>query len=96
MIASKADLDAVLDPDESEDYKLNRELSLDSYAYSVMERDALEGRSFEDIVVEYDTSYRSEKPLKVFGGQHRITAINNVNHPLNLRSFLGFFCPSAP
>ncbi len=74
-LASKSDLDAVLDPEESEDYKLNRNIYRDNYAYKLMESDSLAGRSFEDLVVEYDTSYRSEKPLKVFGGQHRITAI---------------------
>ncbi|MEW6374749.1 MAG: hypothetical protein AB1502_03035 [Thermodesulfobacteriota bacterium] len=75
ILASKCDLDAVLDPEESEDYKLNRNIYTDNYAYKLMESDALKGRSFEDLVVEYDTSYRPEKPLKVFGGQHRITAI---------------------
>jgi hypothetical protein len=74
-LASKSDLDAVLDPEESEDYKLNRNIYTDNYAYKLMESDAIQGRSFEDLVVEYDTSYRPEKPLKVFGGQHRITAI---------------------
>ena len=74
-IVSKADLDAVLDPMESEDYKLNRGLYLDTYAYRKMEKDALLGRNFEDLVIEYDTSYRSHVPLKVFGGQHRVRAI---------------------
>lgn len=74
-LVSKTDLDAVLDPSESEDYKLNRGIYTDTYAYRLMQNDALKGRSFEDLVVEYDTSYRSERPLKVFGGQHRIKAI---------------------
>lgn len=74
-IASKADLDAVLDPMESEDYKLNRGLYLDTYAYRKMEKDALLGRNFEDLVIEYDTSYKPHIPLKVFGGQHRVKAI---------------------
>jgi hypothetical protein len=78
VISAKADLEAVLDPQESEDYKLNRNIYTDTYAYRLMEKDAKEGRSFEDIVVEYDTSYRPEKPLKVFGGQHRIQAINEA------------------
>lgn len=75
VLASRTDLDAVLDPAESEDYKLNREIYTDTYAYRLMESDALKGRSFEDLVVEYDTSYRADRPLKVFGGQHRIMAI---------------------
>ena len=77
-LASKTDLDAVLDPEESEDYKLNREIYTDTHAYRVMENDAINGRSFEDLVVEYDTSYRGEQPLKVFGGQHRIKAIEKA------------------
>jgi hypothetical protein len=75
-IVSAADLDAVLDPMESEDYKLNRDLYLDTYAYQKMEYDAMRGRSFEDLVIEYDTQYRPHLPLKVFGGQHRIRAIS--------------------
>src|SRR4030043_1533387 len=43
-----------------------------------MEKDAFQGRSFEDMVIEYDTSYRSDLPLKVYGGQHRIRAITKA------------------
>ena len=43
-----------------------------------MEEDSKEGRSFEDMVIEYDKSYRPLKPLKVYGGQHRIRAITNA------------------
>lgn len=75
ILASKTDSEAVLDPEESEDYKLNRGLYTDTYAYKLMESDAKQGRSFEDLVTEYDTSYRPEKPLKIFGGQHRALAI---------------------
>lgn len=75
VLSLKSDLDAVLDPVESEEYKLNRNIYTDSYAYRLMEADAIKGRSFEDIVVEFDSEYRPDKPLKVFGGQHRITAI---------------------
>jgi len=77
-IATKADTDAVLDPQESEDYKLNRGLYTDNYAYKLMESDAKKGRSFEDIVTEYDDSYRPTKPLKVYGGQHRVLAIKEA------------------
>jgi len=78
VLASLADLEAVLDPEESEDYKLNRELYLDNYAYRLMEADAKRGRSFEDIVTEFDETYRSKTPLKVFGGQHRVQAIREA------------------
>jgi len=47
-------------------------------AYKTMEQDALNGRSFEDMVVEYDTSYRIKKPLIVYGGQHRLRAIEKA------------------
>ena len=74
VLVENADVDAVLDADD-EEYKLNRDLSTDKYAYRVMEQDAIRGRSFEDLVIEFDTSYRASKPLKVYGGQHRIEAI---------------------
>jgi len=74
-ITSKTDSEAVLDPMESEDYKLNRGIYTDTYAYRKMEDDAFQGRSFEDLVIEYDTSYRPDIPLKIFGGQHRVRAI---------------------
>ncbi len=72
----KVDLEATLDSNEDDGvYKLNRDLTEDKAAYKVMESDAKSGRSFEDLVLEYDTQYRSETPLKVYGGQHRIKAI---------------------
>jgi hypothetical protein len=74
-MATATDCDAILDPHDGEDYKLNRDLYTDTYAYKKMEEDAKKGRSFEDIIIEYDKSYRPEQPLKVFGGQHRINAI---------------------
>jgi hypothetical protein len=77
-IAMKADLEAVLEPMESEEYKLNRGLYTDTYAYHKMEEDAQLKRSFEDLVTEFDTSYRPTIPLKVFGGQHRIRAIQEA------------------
>ena len=74
------DLEASLDADEEEDeiYKLNREITEDQAAYKLMEEDALNGRSFEDLVLEYDTSYHATKPLKVYGGQHRLRAITKT------------------
>ncbi|MCO6452246.1 MAG: hypothetical protein J5I90_15800 [Caldilineales bacterium] len=75
-LALKCDLEATLDADDDDDlYKLNRDITEDKIAYRDMENDALGGRSFEDIVLEYDTSYRADTPLKVYGGQHRIRAI---------------------
>jgi hypothetical protein len=79
LLVKHCDLEATIDDDEDgELYKLNREITEDEIAYKQMEKDAIAGRSFEDIVIEYDTSYRSNKPLKVYGGQHRITAITKA------------------
>lgn len=94
VVVNNSDLEAVLDPTESEDYKFNRDIYTDTYAYQLMRADALSGRSFEDLVVEYDTSYRPEKPLKVFGGQHRIKAMQeatkqDVNSVHGVRVFFG-------
>ena len=40
-----------------------------------MKKDALDGRSFSNIVAEYTTNYDKDHPLKVIGGQHRFIAI---------------------
>jgi len=75
-LAKHCDLEATIDESEDDElYKLNRDITEDEAAYKQMEKDAIAGRSFEDIVIEYDMSYRNNKPLKVYGGQHRITAI---------------------
>ena len=75
-LSNACDSEASLDGgEEDEIYKLNRDIEEDKTAYQQMEQDAQKGRSFEDIVLEYDTSYRPKKPLKVYGGQHRLKAI---------------------
>src|ERR1051326_3671918 len=79
VLIESCDTQASLDADEDDEiYKLNREITEDQAAYQQMEADALKGRSFEDIVLEYDTTYRSKKPLKVYGGQHRLSAISKA------------------
>lgn len=79
VLAQHCDLEASLDADEDDEiYKLNREITEDQAAYKLMEEDALNGRSFEDLVLEYDTSYHTTKPLKVYGGQHRLRAITKA------------------
>lgn len=78
-LVALSDFEASLDPtDEDEIYKLNRDITEDKVAFKSMEEDALNGRSFEDMVVEFDTSYRKDQPLKVYGGQHRIKAITSA------------------
>lgn len=78
-LSDSCDYEATIDPDdEDEVYKLNRDITEDQAAFKFMQKDASDGRSFEDIVIEYDTSYHSKKPLKIYGGQHRLKAIENV------------------
>lgn len=79
VLAQHCDSEASLDADEDDEiYKLNREITEDQAAYKLMEEDALNGRSFEDLVLEYDTSYHPQKSLKVYGGQHRLRAIEKA------------------
>ena len=69
------DTDARLNVNNPEAFRANRELLLDNKTYQKMKEDALEGREFNDIIVEYSTAYEDSRPLKVWGGQHRIHAI---------------------
>ncbi len=73
-----ADLDPSIDPEYQEEFRANRRFEKDNSDYLIMVEDAVEGRQFSDIVVEYNPSFGSlnkEKPLKVYGGQHRCHAI---------------------
>lgn len=69
------DLDAVLDPEEQEQFRLQRELQPGHRSFLRMISDAKENRQFSDIIAEYTQSYRPEIPLKLLGGQHRTEAI---------------------
>jgi len=77
-VVDLCDLNAKLDINNPEGFRANRELMLTNYTYLKMERDALKGREFNDVIVEYNTSYSREKPLKVWGGQHRVSAISKA------------------
>jgi len=94
-IKGKMDFEATIYEDDLDDestsgslYKLNRDITENQYAFTVMLEDARLGRSFEDIVVEYDKAYNSSFPLKIYGGQHRVKAILNVSGVEN--TFHGF------
>lgn len=69
------DLNARLDVTSTESYRANRQLLLKNLTYLKMETDAAKGREFNDIIVEYNTDYNPKQPLKVWGGQHRTSAI---------------------
>ncbi len=50
----------------------------DHVAFQRMVTDARSRRTFSDIVCEYNTSFDSDHPLKVIGGQHRHEAIRQA------------------
>ena len=70
-----SDPNSTIDPELEELSKANRELETENYYYEQMVSDAKEGRSFSDIIIEYNTNYNESKPLKILGGQHRNQAI---------------------
>ncbi len=75
------DLDPSIDPEEQDDFRSNRNFEPDNPDYKKMVLDAKDGRQFSDIVIEYNSSKKNKnpnKPLKVFGGQHRSHAIKEA------------------
>ena len=77
-LISLGDKDAVIDPDYQEDFRANRELQPSNTDFHTMQNDAKKGRQFSDLVIDYNTEYRPEIPLKVLGGQHRIEAVKDA------------------
>jgi hypothetical protein len=77
-LVSLGTVDVPLDPDEQEEYRANRELVIAHHAFERMKTDAVERRTFSNLVLEYSTEYTPESPLKVIGGQHRFTAIQQA------------------
>lgn len=73
------DLSAKLEP-TSESLRANRKLFTEHTTYKRMENDAKKGREFNDVIVEYNLNYVPEKPLKVWGGQHRVKSITTATN----------------
>lgn len=84
------DNDAVLDPDEQEQFRLQRELQPSNPAFIRMCVDANTQRQFSDIIAELNYDYRAEKPLKILGGQHRIEAIRRAFDHNQVSRYHGF------
>jgi hypothetical protein len=84
------DMDAVLDPEEQEQFRLQRELQPENMAFLRMCQDARENRQFSDIIAEYDSSYRPEIPLKILGGQHRVEATRRALDEEEVSRYHGF------
>lgn len=72
------DLNAKIDANDPECFRSNRELMLKHTTYLKMKNDASKGREFNDIIVECNHEYNKDKPLKVWGGQHRVHAISET------------------
>lgn len=90
-------LDARIDPESGETFRGNRELLLRNNTFLRMLADAEKGREFNDIIAECVTSYLPEKPLKVWGGQHRSKAIVDTFQNKKVSRYHGFrvyFCLS--
>ncbi len=90
-------LDARLDPESDDTFRDNREILMTHNTFLRMRVDAENEREFNDIMAEYITSYLPEKPLKVWGGQHRSRAIIDAFLQKKISRYHGFrvyFCLS--
>ncbi len=78
-VSDLLDYEASLDPDDQDDIKANRSLQSLHRLFQKMQDDAKRGRQFNDIIVEYMPSgSRADKPLKIYGGQHRANSIETA------------------
>jgi hypothetical protein len=84
------DMDAKLNPTDPESFRANRQLLTENNTYKRMASDAKDGREFNDIIVEYTQDYSPEKPLKIWGGQHRARAIREAWSEINVSRSHGF------
>ncbi len=71
-------IDVPLDPENQPEYRANRSVQDSNSAFEQMLDDAIKKRMFSNIVCEYNTSYQSDKPIKIIGGQHRYLAIQDA------------------
>lgn len=77
-LVRSATVDVPLDPDDSPEYRANREVVEDHVAFAQMKEDAKSRRSFSNLVCEFTKAFDEEHPLKIIGGQHRFTAIEDA------------------
>jgi hypothetical protein len=86
--------DVPLDPEDQGDYRANRLVVEDAYAFRVMKDDAKRGRHFSNIVAEYTKEFDAAHPLKIIGGQHRFEALKEalaeeIDNHHGLKIYLG-------
>jgi len=90
-------LDARLNPESGETFRDNREILETHNTFLRMRADAANEREFNDLIAEYITSYLPDKPLKIWGGQHRSRAIIDAYQEKKVSRYHGFrvyFCLS--
>ena len=90
-----------LDPEEQAEYRANREPVEDHVAYERMKADAISGRAFSNLVVEFHRPKDDEPSLMVIGGQHRFHAIqaaeaNGVDEYHGIKVYFGLNTDAAP
>lgn len=78
QLVPAATTDVPLDPDDQADYRANRDVVEDHAAFVKMKDDAKAARSFSNIVCEFTRSFDESHPVKIIGGQHRFTAIQDA------------------
>jgi hypothetical protein len=96
-MAGLISLDARLNPESGETFRDNREILETHNTFLRMRADAANEREFNDLIAEYITSYLREKPLKIWGGQHRSRAIIDAYQEKKVSRYHGFrvyFCLS--
>ena len=71
-------VDVPLDPDEQPEYRANREIVEDHVAFERMKEDAQLRGTFSNIVAEFNRAFDTVHPIKIIGGQHRFTAIQEA------------------
>ena len=71
-------IDVPLDPEDQAEYRANRDLVEDHVAFERMKEDALNHRTFSNLVAEFSKTYDPQHPLKIIGGQHRFVAIQEA------------------
>lgn len=90
VVCDLLDVSARLDPYSNVSFRANRELLLKHNTYKRMKRDGEAGREFSDIIVEHTKEYSPERPLKVWGGQHRSRAIQEAFQKTGVSRYHGF------
>ncbi|MGD0794996.1 MAG: hypothetical protein ABR958_05340 [Dehalococcoidales bacterium] len=89
-MSGKVSLDARLNPQTGETFRDNREILMTHNTFLRMKSDALNQREFNDIIAEYIKSYTPEKPLKIWGGQHRSRATIDAYKEKKVSRYHGF------